>query len=397
MPFAPHALLCALLRGEAPPWPRDDDAATVDAFLRAARHHGVSPLVDARLRQGEAAASLADVANATGGRDTTPDPSSTPCGSWPESIRRACREDALVGAIDEVVQRAELERVLDELARHGIAPLLLKGGALAYTHYDAPALRPRADVDLLVAPSRQDAARRILRELGYRRVSGPAGRFVGYQAEMTRVGAHGRSWTIDLHWRLSNAQSFAWLYSFDELVDASRPIAALGVHARGLGDAHALTVALLHRAANNVFVAAEFGDRLIWLHDIRVLADAMDDAGRADFVRGVEDRRVAAIALDGLRRCAQCLASPHAGALIAALERSPAAAAGAELLRAGRWRREWLELRALPTLHTRLAYLAGRALPEADYLRERFPEARESALALLHARRWLGGIAARKR
>ena len=211
---------------------------------------------------------------------------------------------------------------------------------------------------------------------------------------MTRIDAHGMACSVDLHWRISNAQSFAWLFAFEELAAASRPLDALGPHARRLCDAHALVVALLHRAGNNAFIDAGFGDRLIWLHDFRVLTDAMTDDELARVVRLVADKRIAAIAIDGLRRCGECLPSPRLDALISALERGAAPRSGADLLRAGRLRREWLELKAIPTMRARLAYLAGRALPDAQYMRERFPGS-SRALPLLHARRWLGGLAPR--
>ena len=383
MPAPALPLLCALLRGESPAWPADAGDEAAEAFLREARYHGVTPLLDARFRKSGSDPHFGSLSGRVGWE-----------ANWPEAILTACREDALVQAVNELARRNELVRVLAGLAEAGVAPLILKGTALAYSHYADPALRPRADTDLLVAPPDRDAALRILRELGYRRVTGPAGTYVGYQAEMTRIDAHGMACSVDLHWRISNAQSFAWLFTFDELAAASRPLDALGAHARRLCDAHALVVALLHRAGNNAFIDAGFGDRLIWLHDFRVLTDAMTDDELARVVRLVADKRIAAIAIDGLRRCGECLPSPRLDALISALERGAAPRSGADLLRAGRLRREWLELKAIPTLRARLAYLAGRALPDAQYMRERFPGS-SRALPLLHARRWLGGLAPR--
>lgn len=387
MPVPALPLICALLRGESPAWPAEGGGGAANEFLRMARHHGVTPLLDVRFR----AVGSAPAAQAAG-------PDRVAAGArvpWPEAIRAACREDALVQAMSEHRRQAELSRVLSAFADDGIAALLLKGAALGHTRYDKPALRPRADTDVLVAPRQRDAALAVLRGLGYRRTSGPASTYVGYQAEMTRIDPHGGASSIDLHWRLSNAQSFAWLFGFEELAAASLPVDALGPNARCPGDAHALAIALMHRAGNNAFVEPESGDRLIWLHDFRALADAMDDTVSARFVGLVCDRRIAAIALDGLRRCADAFPSARIDALIGAIEHSPAAASGAAFLRAGHLRREWLELRAVPTMRARMAYLAGRALPDADYMRERFPGSADRALPLLHAQRWLGRLVPR--
>lgn len=44
----------------------------------------------------------------------------------------------------------------------------LKGGALAYTHYPEPHLRPMSDLDVLVPPDRMIDAREVLQSLGFR-------------------------------------------------------------------------------------------------------------------------------------------------------------------------------------------------------------------------------------
>ena len=172
---------------------------------------------------------------------------------------------------------------------------------------------------------------------------------MGYQYELHHVDPRGVTHNVDLHWRISNAQSFAWLFAFDELAAAAVPVPMLGASARRLGDVHALALALLHRAGNNQFIEAGFGDRLIWLYDFHLLVEAMTDDDLAQFRRLAEAKRIVAIALDGLRRCADAFGSPRVQALIAELERSPAAESGAAFLRAGKIGREWLELRAIPT------------------------------------------------
>ena len=372
-------LICAMLRGESVAWPAANGDSIV-AFIDDARSHGVTPLLDARFVSG----------TVSGGVSKGPDHGLA--NTWPETIRRACHDDAINHAGRELASRAETTRVLAALDRAGVRPLLMKGTGLAYSHYPRPALRPRADCDLLVAPSQRDAARSILHDLGYRRIGGPAGKLVGYQYELHRVDPHGVTHNVDLHWRISNAQSFAWLFAFDELAAAAVSVPTLGASARRLGDVHALMLALLHRAGNNQFMEPGFGDRLIWLYDFHLLVEAMTDDNRARFARLAEARRVVAIAVDGLRHCADAFRSPRVEALMRELERSPVATSGAAFLRAGRIGREWLELRAIPTSRDRLTYLANRLVPSADYMRERFPDEGNRALPLLHARRWLQGI-----
>jgi hypothetical protein len=60
-----------------------------------------------------------------------------------------------------------LEQSVVALNRAGIEPLLLKGGALAYTVYCSFAARPMRDIDLLVPPDRADDARSIMLQSGW--------------------------------------------------------------------------------------------------------------------------------------------------------------------------------------------------------------------------------------
>ena len=54
-------------------------------------------------------------------------------------------------AVDDVARTRELVRVAGALEGAGCRPIVFKGAALAHTHYRQPWLRPRLDVDVLVA------------------------------------------------------------------------------------------------------------------------------------------------------------------------------------------------------------------------------------------------------
>ncbi|MFI5280415.1 MAG: nucleotidyltransferase family protein, partial [Gemmatimonadales bacterium] len=67
----------------------------------------------------------------------------------------------------ELVRGREITRVLGALHARGIQPILLKGTPLAYSVYDAPALRPREDTDLLIRFEDCDIVRQVMRGLGH--------------------------------------------------------------------------------------------------------------------------------------------------------------------------------------------------------------------------------------
>jgi len=245
------------------------------------------------------------------------------------------------------------------------------------------------DCDLLVSPADRVGAQTALRELGYRRISGPPGDGAGYQVEFFLEDRAGLAYTIDLHWRISNVQSFAWLFAFADLASRSVEVPQLGANARRLGDTDALVLALLHRAANNRLVAPGYGDRLIWLYDLHLLVEHLTADQRAQFRRVVAEKHLGAPAWEGLRRCWECFRSPLVASLVAELECSGAANDGSRLVGADGLHGEWLELRAIPTMSGRLRYLVARLLPSAEYMRERYPDSAPQSLLVLHARRWM--------
>src|SRR5205085_2518503 len=79
--------------------------------------------------------------------------------------------DLREAAVLEACRAHELRTVLAELTAAGVRPILLKGAALARTHYSRPELRPRSDTDLMIPASARDVVARTLLGLGYSRMS----------------------------------------------------------------------------------------------------------------------------------------------------------------------------------------------------------------------------------
>src|SRR5688572_23500012 len=102
-------LLTALLRGEAVSWPAPC-APDQAAFLSSARAHGVLPLIARQLRK------------------RVP-------GGWPPELIEAIRASAMQQAAAERAALEETRQVLESLAARGVRPLVIKGAALAHTHY----------------------------------------------------------------------------------------------------------------------------------------------------------------------------------------------------------------------------------------------------------------------
>jgi Uncharacterised nucleotidyltransferase len=107
-----------------------------------------------------------------------------------ESARRAWRatERLLAGA----------RPALEALDRAGLATLVLKGAALAFTVYDRPELRPFGDVDVLVEPQAAPDARRILAGAGWRPLRPVTASSFALRHSLGLTNAAGAR--VDLHW-----------------------------------------------------------------------------------------------------------------------------------------------------------------------------------------------------
>lgn len=206
----------------------------------------------------------------------------------------ALRDAAVRAAVLEPFRLADLRALLDALAGRGVVPLIVKGTALAYSLYDAPEQRPRADTDLLIAEEELDAARAAFRGLGYveQISSGDM-----EQTMFRRVDAAGADHVYDVHWAATNAPAFADALRIDELRARSVPLPRIGEHARTISDVDALLYACVHRVAHHFD-----SDRLIWLADIHLLRERMRRDEHARFWALAAEREVVGVCIRSIER-----------------------------------------------------------------------------------------------
>jgi hypothetical protein len=101
----------------------------------------------------------------------------------------------------------EVLPVFDALIEHGITPIVIKGFATARQFFEEPATRRMADVDILVDPTRVDAAKSAVHSAGFR-PSGPAlhpykqdwiGPGVDEQVFSVELSDERTRWAVELH------------------------------------------------------------------------------------------------------------------------------------------------------------------------------------------------------
>lgn len=318
--------------------------------------------------------------------------------SWPSSVSEPLRRTATAQAMWELRHRQVLGALLEALHHAGVRALVLKGSALAYDLYDPPASRARGDSDILVAPADVEAARSVLSGQGFAHYYDAPGadEDVRLQETWRKRTPEGRLHDIDLHWQALNAPALARLLPFEEALRQAIPLPRIGPHAFGLSRPMALLLACAHRAQHIVIPYFVDGtihyadDRLIWLRDIDLLAQALSPAEWEAVVGLSAAGGLSAVVLEGLQMAARRLGTPLPADVADRIAGSPQDTRPARYLLSSRQAgRAWHDLRAAQGLRGKAVFLWGRLLPPAAFMRGRYPQRDREPLALLYLRRVL--------
>ena len=125
----------------------------------------------------------------------------SPAGRWTTIVRLA--------AARELAASRDVSRLLEAADGAGLDLLLLKGTALAYTHYEQPHLRPRNDIDLVRQAGRHRRAPKPCcprsASLAHRSPTPGCGPAQRHYAKTSPAGTS----HVDLHWRVVNPLVFA--------------------------------------------------------------------------------------------------------------------------------------------------------------------------------------------
>lgn len=284
---------------------------------------------------------------------------------WPASFGDAAKEVAMAEAMTSMSFQAEARKILDLLAETGERVLILKGLSLAYWAYPYAHLRACGDIDLLL-PSRLAAERlaKLLTALGFQQASS-SGDLVAYELMCSRNMSDDWDLEVDVHWRLNNSPQFANVLGFDELWAASIPLPKLHPAARGLGPAHAMLHASIHRALNMSF---GMQDKLKWLFDFVMFERCFSQDDWSHLTTLARDRQLAGVTLNALEAASATFGinMPHEvlETLRLAARQEPLDAA-----RLSDWRYMQAQtLRALPGLRPKLTWLWQRLFPSRDYM-----------------------------
>ena len=288
---------------------------------------------------------------------------------WPAQLVEECLR-AERGAVPvDLVRHSELTRVLADLTSAGVRVLPFKGAALAHTHYPAPHVRVHTDTDLLVAERDVPILEDVLGRLGYIRPPETSGRLVSYQSHYRRTDHHGVIHPFDVHWKISNMQSLADRFIFEELWESRVPVPALGSSADTIDGVHALLLALIHLAGHHP------GSRdLLWIYDLHLVASRLTPEEMRQLLALAAGRGLCQIAFDGLARARATYGTPGLDLAVDALRDRAAGRECMALIHGPRSQVDVLrlDLGALPGWRARGRLIREHLLPSRSYMRARY-------------------------
>jgi hypothetical protein len=311
-------------------------------------------------------------------------------GEWsemPADLRAAFDAAAHREVAIEALRHRETKRVLAAVGAAGVQALLLKGAALAHTHYPSPYLRPRSDTDLLIRSEDRVAAVRVLERAGYSRRNSVSSDAISRQAVFERHEAS-FAHVIDLHWAISNRPLFADMLSFDELRSDAVPISALGPAALTPGPVHALLFACIHRVAHH-----EDSPNPLWLYDMKLLAEGFTERDWSRFWSLASEKRIVTVCSQGLRLTTRLVAGPAAIGAHTPDEGDRREQSAAYIGGTGTpWRSFCLNVRGTTGFGAKARLLAAYAFPDQTYMRTAYETKDAAALTAAYVRRAVTGV-----
>lgn len=310
--------------------------------------------------------------------------------AWPAALQLRLRRASATQVLVADLLDSELRRVVAAAGAAGVRTVLIKGAALAYTHYRLPHLRPRSDSDIVIAESDREGIAHVLTALGYVHTDAIDGSLITQQSQWTRELAAGLVHAVDVHWRVFNPHVFGDVLSTCQLLEHAVPLPALGPCALTPSTADALLLACVHRIAHH---AGE--EDPIWDFDIHLLVSSLNVDDAAAFAQSASAANVRAV-------CAAALASAKArfGTRLpaelesflehAAESREPSAV----FLESGRRQVDLLasDLDALGSWRARVALVRQHLFPSPQYLLKKYGRTNRVWLPLLYACRIIRGL-----
>ena len=317
----------------------------------------------------------------------------------PTALATALRQRLVASELWEAQHVRLLEDALSTLSSIDVQPMILKGTALAYSHYPRPSTRPRGDSDILVPEAKREQALCALETAGFRQVPDAGGDIVKSEVLFQKEDLAGIQHDFDVHWRVNSSAFIQKLFTEDELFHRSVSAPELGSGARRMGNLDALLFACVHRRLHidgdtHIYLnddAYPVIDRLIWLFDIHVLFGTLEHADMRALLQMARDKGLFPVLNEALQSAQARLGTDIPEWVKVELETQEDDLPGRYLC-ASPARKLTMNFIATEGLIRKAAFLRELIFPPPDYMRTRFVQGRYDWLPMLYWRRVRSGI-----
>ena len=314
--------------------------------------------------------------------------------SWPSAVARVVREEAGMQTFWEHSHRAAIAPLLEAFAAEGIDAFVAKGTALAYSVYTDPAVRRRGDTDIFLPGASRRKVRHVLRECGFWQTGDTKALQETWQCS-TAVGFEP---AVDIHWRINASAAVSLMIERALRLNEADTLGRLSPRARAIGPIDNLILTAINRSAHGQFGYHSGAqrlferDRLIWAVDTHLLAGTFGPAEWDALTERAERTGTAAIVHDILAFAERTLGASVPRETLATLAQAPV---DCELMayfgsssHLWRLRRDVAACADMGEMARVLRYVA---LPNDEFMADRFPDAAAWPRPALHLRRWLEG------
>lgn len=293
----------------------------------------------------------------------------------------------------------ELEDVVRHLAAEGVTVIALKGAALVETVYGNSAVRPMADVDLLVRGNGVPTVLSVLVSLGYRPadVETSPGTLADWETERL-LRKNGRVPTlIDVHWSLFGNYYHEYTLSMDWFWQTALPARMLNTPCLVLGPEGQL----LHLCAHPLYQHGQNDEpTLLWLHDVaEVIAHYQAETDWQQVLARAKAYDLVLPLQSVLTRVADKWHAPIPNDIqeqLRLLRPSPTEVRVFNWRTAGRRpgvaENLWTVLAGMPGWRCRFAYAWRNLFPSPAYMRERYRIPHRILVPFYYPYRWFLGL-----
>ena len=274
-------------------------------------------------------------------------------GGLSDTVCSHFRQESRAQATFTLLLDDSTRKILDLLDQHKIPVLLLKGTPVAHLYYENPYQRSRCDTDIYIGEEHTKISAELLASRGYM-VSGLETRkhsskqFVAAKIALKDILMH-----FDVHFKLSNRVMFRSSLPFEDCYKNRQAVTALGPNAYALSPVDLLLHACIHRIAHGRNTER---NRLIWLYDIHLLVESMDEAELTRFREKALQRSIGVLCADALEVSNGLFNTKLPPELIEELKGNKKNEPSARLIHSIKLRWAWADMQSLKGIKEKAAF-----------------------------------------